>query len=63
MQLQLLDLEQGASRGLEMTEGSVGSMLGEAGVEPSFWEQMSEPSDSEGTVYDRPMETQWLTQV
>lgn len=44
----LLDLDQGASRGLELTEGTVGSMLGEAGVEPSFWEQMSEHSDSAG---------------
>lgn len=50
MQLQLLDLDQGASRDLELTEGSVGSMLGEAGVEPSFWEQMSESLDSKGRV-------------
>lgn len=50
MQLLLLDPDQGASRGLELTEGSVGSMLGEAGVEPGFWEQMSKPSDSKDTV-------------
>lgn len=37
MQLWLLDFDQGVSRGLEWTEGSVGSMLGEAGVQPNFW--------------------------
>lgn len=50
MPLRLLDFDQGAKRDLESTEGSVGSMLGEAGVQPSFGEQTSEPSDSRGTV-------------
>ena len=50
MPLRLLDFDQGANRDLESTEGSVGSMLGEAGVQPSFGEQTSEPSDSRGTV-------------
>lgn len=48
--LRLLDFDQGTNRGLESTEGSVGSMLGEAGVQPSFGEQTFEPSDSRGTV-------------
>lgn len=50
MLLILLDFDQGTNRGPESTEGSVGSMLGEAGVQPSFGEQTSEPSDSRGTV-------------
>lgn len=50
MQLWLLDFDQGASRGLEWADGSNGSMLGEAGVQPNFWEQMSEPSYSKGRM-------------
>lgn len=33
-----------------LTEGSFGSLLGEAGVQPSLWEQVSEPSDSRSTM-------------